>query len=41
MPQGRAVLDVWMSHGDRVAELPGWLCRHRGIRELAVRRHER
>ena len=39
--QGRAVLDVWMSHGDRVEQLPAGLRRHRCDGHDPVRRDER
>ncbi len=39
--QGKAVLDVWMSHGDRVERPAGRLRRQRRDRHDPVRRHDR
>ena len=35
--QGRGVLDVWMSHGDRVDAVPPGFSRHRAHRQRAAR----
>ena len=38
MPDGRAVLDVWMSHGDRVDALPAGFTAIAATPRCALRR---